>query len=253
MKSNGRGVANGSPRKGRSAASLARVLVATFAGISIALILNFLYFLIQVETSERAKPIKSDAIVAFSGDPKRIVVASELLVRGFAPQLIIVGQDNADEIARIRSSHKNFFDCCVKVDSRSQNTAQDALLAKNLLRASGARSIILVTSSFHVPRARRELHRQMPEVDIVPLGVSDELYRPADILNSSQVGSAFLSQYALYVSSWIPGDRRVLDKKKAREVVRAVTDLQNIALVFLAMATALLAGYALLRHQNRHR
>lgn len=248
-----RRVANGSRRKVRSRVNLARGVTAIVAGLILALISSFSYFLIQIEASERAKPPKSDAIVAFSGDPKRIVVALDLLVKGFASQLIIVGQDNSDKVAEIRSTNGALFDCCVKVDSRSENTAEDAILAKWLLKASGARSIILVTSSFHVPRARREMQMQVPEIDIAPFGVSDDFYRLGDILNSPKVGSAFLSQYALYLSSWIPRSRHVIEKSKAHAILRAVTDLQNIALALVAVGAALLAGYALLRHRNRHR
>jgi uncharacterized SAM-binding protein YcdF (DUF218 family) len=216
-------------------------------------LLGFIYFIGQVQAADRARPRRADAIVVFSGEPKRVEVSTHLLARGFARHLIIVGQDNGDEIARMRAANKALFACCVKIDQRSVNTAEDAKLAKDLLRKTRVRSLILVTSSFHMPRAKRELTRQVPEMRIFPVGIADDFYRIGDIVKSPEVGSAFLSQYLLYVSSAFPGSRDVWNENSARGILGAVTNLGNIGVAILAVLAAIIAALSFSRHRRRYR
>lgn len=237
----------------RRSASLLRVLLFTFFGILTVFLSGFIYFLSQIEAAERPRTERADAIVVFSGEPKRIEVGSSLLASGRGRHLIIVGQDNADEIAKAREAHQVLFRCCVEIDASSTNTEQDAILAKRLLEKIGARSTILVTSSFHIPRATVELRRQVPRVKIVPFGVADDFYKIRDILISSETASAFLSQYVLYASAGIPGTRNLLNEHRAHGALSAVTKPKNIALVLIILGAMLSAGFAFSRHGDRFR
>jgi uncharacterized SAM-binding protein YcdF (DUF218 family) len=229
------------------------MLAIAIAGAGAAFCLGFVYFLSQVHAAGRARPVKADIIVVFSGEPKRIEIGTNLLARRAAPELIIVGQDNRDDISKMRAANKLLFSCCVRIDQRSVNTSEDARLAKHLLKNSSGQSLILVTSAFHMPRARRELAQQVPEKRIIPYGVADDFYRISDIPRSAAVASAFLSQYVLYVSSGIPGSRTLWDEGNARRILPAITNLRNLALILLATVAATIAALALSRHQHRTR
>jgi hypothetical protein len=104
-----------------------------------------------------------------------------------------------------------------------------------------------------MPRARRELSWQAPDKRIIPYGVADDFYRIDKILKSPEVASAFLSQYVLYISSWVPGSRNFWNTNEARGVLGAVTNIRNLALVLIVVLAAMLGAFALSRHRNRYR
>lgn len=63
----------------------------------------------------------------------------------------------------------------------SSNTIEDARLSAPVITRSGVRRIIVVTSDFHVKRARYIFERELPEVEMVFSGCSTHL--PIDALN----------------------------------------------------------------------
>ncbi len=190
--------------------TLKNVIISGFLFACIAFILGFLSFLNQVYAAARPPRDRVDAIVVFSGEPQRILVATNFLSKGFGKRLLIVGQDNRDVVDEMRIKNKPLFECCVLIDHRSRNTAEDALLARNLVLRTQSRSLILVTSAFHVPRAKKELRHLLPKTEITAYGISDAFYKFENIFQDQDVGPAFLSQYIKYIGSSIPISRRLV-------------------------------------------
>lgn len=214
---------------------------------------GFVIFLGEVHTASRSVPVRADTIVVFSGDPRRIRAATKLLKEGFGNNLLIVGQDNTEEISKIRLENRSLFICCVTVDNKSRNTAEDAMLASNIIQQKGWKSVLLVTSFFHVPRAKEELSTILPETNIETYGINDEFYKIEDIIFDTKVCSAFLSQYILYVASTLPGSRNILDETSARRSLRAISKWENILLVIIAVSAIIVAAFALSRQKVRRR
>lgn len=214
-------------------------------------VVGFFIFLAEVQAATNAKPRKADAIVVLSGEPRRILVAADLLKHGFGPQLIIVGQDNAQEIDQVRAEHPASFACCVKVDQRSKSTAEDAQLAAHLLRSSHPNSVLLVTSSFHVPRARVELQRVLPHSTINVHGIPDDLLKPERILSDSQVASAFVSQYLKYIASCVSSKRVAPDGGGVRQALHFLSDIRTIAALAILVLTSMFLIFAVARHRRQ--
>jgi uncharacterized SAM-binding protein YcdF (DUF218 family) len=63
------------------------------------------------------------------------------------------------------------FRCCVDLDKRSLNTEDNAIETEVWARKRGFRSLILVTSTYHMPRAIIELRQSMPDVRLLPYPV----------------------------------------------------------------------------------
>ena len=230
--------------------SLARLFMIAFGGLIATFFFGFGYFVHQVQAANNARAVRADAIVVFSGEPKRIGVAVTLLARGYAHQLFIVGQDNGREIAQWQLYNKALFQCCVKINQSSVNTAEDARLANRLLKSYHVQSLILVTSSFHMPRAIKELSREIPQTRIIPFGVTDDFYRTSDIPKSPEVASAFLAQYVLYIISCIPGNRLLWEGSGARGLLASVTNLRHLAVFMLAVLFTTVAVFAFARHRD---
>jgi uncharacterized SAM-binding protein YcdF (DUF218 family) len=178
-------------------------------------------------------------------------VATDLLKNGFGQRLLIVGQDNGIEIDTMRSENQPLFECCVKIDNRSRNTAEDAFLARNLVLRTRSQSLILVTTSFHVPRAQKELRRLLPEIQITPYGVPAGFLELRNIFRDPKVGPAFLSQYLKFVAVSLPG-RELLDDESRQRIIKFTSDIKNLLLLIAAVGALMVAAFAFSRHRTRH-
>ncbi|MBF0335719.1 MAG: YdcF family protein [Alphaproteobacteria bacterium] len=77
-----------------------------------------------------------------------------LLAGGSPPEVTPVAVLMADSLAA------DFGMAPGWIESRSQDTAENARFAAEILRFQGIRTVVLVTSAFHMPRARQAFERQ---------------------------------------------------------------------------------------------
>jgi len=121
-------------------------------------------------TSDR----RADAIVVLTGDVGRTTAGRELLREGRAPQLLISGVDPSATPADIQR-HSGLSDdelaCCVILGRNATDTIGNAREAGALVRENGYRSLIIVTSDYHLPRSLLEMRSLMPGVDLIPYPV----------------------------------------------------------------------------------
>ena len=81
------------------------------------------------------------------------------------------------EIARLTPEYERWFACCVDLDRVALNTIGNAIETKRWAREQGSKSLIVVTSDFHMPRALAEIAHQLPDVALVPFPVISERVR----------------------------------------------------------------------------
>ncbi|MEP6785256.1 MAG: YdcF family protein [Sphingomonadales bacterium] len=106
--------------------------------------------------------IRTDAIVVPTGGPGRIARGIEVLAAKRATRMFISGADrstSAASIARVGSFDKRLFACCVDVGHEASNTRANAEETSDWLKGRKARSLRLVTTDWHMPRAWFELER----------------------------------------------------------------------------------------------
>ena len=131
---------------------------------------GFVMFVGALERAESHEGAPADGIVALTGGPERIGDAMELLARGRGGRLLITGvneKTSKEEIARQRPDLRLFFSCCVDLDYRALNTIGNAEQTRNWVRKHRFRSLIVVTSSYHMPRTLAEISHALPDVRIV--------------------------------------------------------------------------------------
>lgn len=122
-----------------------------------------------------SQPHKADGIVALTGTQQRISVAAELLARGLAKRLLVTGVNRkatGEEIRRLTQLDQRLFDCCVDLGYEAQNTIGNAEETRAWVQQHGFTSLIVVTSSYHMPRTLVELGRVMPDVELIPYPVA---------------------------------------------------------------------------------
>ena len=140
---------------------------------------GFIWFLWRVPAEEVTVTGESDAIVALTGGASRIADAIELLASGRGKRLLISGANRAttaDEISRLKPEFEKWVRCCVDFD-RALNTFGNALEIRRWVEERRFRSLIVVTSNYHMPRALAEIGYQLPNVTLVPFPVVTERQR----------------------------------------------------------------------------
>jgi uncharacterized SAM-binding protein YcdF (DUF218 family) len=170
----------GNPGSGRRVlpphhhARLPRILAVLFGLASLAVLGGFALFVGSIDRLEHSPPAPTDGIVALTGGSQRIGDAIDLLARGFARRLLITGvneRTSRDEIARLNPEKRQLVECCVDLDYRARNTIGNALETRRWARENRFRSLIVVTSNYHMPRTLAELDHASPEIEKVPFPV----------------------------------------------------------------------------------
>jgi uncharacterized SAM-binding protein YcdF (DUF218 family) len=115
---------------------------------------------------------KTDAIVVLTGGSGRIQRGLDHLARGQAKRLLVSGVDPAvqlDELAQLQNAPVHLFQCCVDLGKEAVDTRSNAAEAAKWLERKHFRSVRLVTTDWHMPRARFELeHAVGDEVTVIP-------------------------------------------------------------------------------------
>lgn len=98
------------------------------------------------------EPKKADAVVLLSGDGARLPGALRLMERGLAPTLVFVGKPDVAAVFALCKAPQAFEVVCLW--PRPDNTRTEARAASELAHARRWQSMVLVTSRYHVTRAR---------------------------------------------------------------------------------------------------
>jgi len=143
---------------------------------------------------------RADAIVVLTGDVGRTTAGLDLLREGRAPLLLISGVDPSATPADIQR-HSGLsdaeLDCCVILGRNATDTIGNAREAGDLVRENGYRSLIIVTSDYHLPRSLLEMRSLMPGVELVPYPVRTT--PPWRDLGATRL---WLQEYAKYTAVW---------------------------------------------------
>lgn len=132
---------------------------------SLLLLLYALGFVLFTFTLGRPAPAgvaPTDAAVVLTGGPGRIEHAIDVLKAHGAGRLLVAGVDPSvtkpDLVRRIPGSGK-WLACCVDLGSESVDTRSNAEEAQRWLAKHRYRSLRLITSDWHMRRARYEFEK----------------------------------------------------------------------------------------------
>jgi uncharacterized SAM-binding protein YcdF (DUF218 family) len=176
----------------------------TFAFCAVTMVLlgfGFLWFIWRVPTDEVALNHNADGIVALTGGASRIADAIELLASGRGKRLLISGANratNSNEISRLNPEFERWVRCCVDFD-RSLNTLGNAIEIRRWAESRGFRSLIVVTSNYHMPRALAEIAHQLPGATLLPFPVVTDRQRAEPWWASGTTAKLMLSEYVKYI------------------------------------------------------
>ena len=125
-------------------------------------LIGFVLFAFTLGKPATASAKATDAAIVLTGGSGRIEHALDVIRQGKAKRLLVAGADPAvrkrDLAARIPGSGK-LLQCCVDLGSESVDTRSNAEEAGRWLAKHRFRSIRLITSDWHMRRARYEFHK----------------------------------------------------------------------------------------------
>jgi uncharacterized SAM-binding protein YcdF (DUF218 family) len=163
---------------------------------------GFLWFVSALPNKEVVLDRSADGIVALTGGNSRIVDAIELLAQGRGKRLLISGVHRTTtlrEIARVAPQFERYILCCTDLDHSALNTVGNAAETRRWARQQNFRSLIIVTSSYHMPRSMAELSRQMPDIELIPYPVVSEKLRTEPWWSHPPTARLLISEYLKYM------------------------------------------------------
>src|SRR5712691_2898104 len=163
---------------------------------------GFFLFISHIPSDEVTLDSKADGIVAFTGAAARIPDAIELLATERGKRLLITGvhrATSAREIARLTPLYSKYFNCCIDLDRSALNTFGNALETRRWARQHNFNSLIVVTSSWHMPRAMAELAHQLPDVTLIAYPVISEKVKAEPWWSSVDTARFLFAEYLKYV------------------------------------------------------
>ena len=132
---------------------------------------GYIRFATALSVVEAGSPPRTDAIVVVTGGAQRIGDAVSLLNADRGRRLLISGvneKTGREELAKLNPTAREALACCVDLDYRARNTIGNAIEARRWVRRHDFRSLLLVTSNYHMPRTLLEFRHAMPGVRFVP-------------------------------------------------------------------------------------
>jgi uncharacterized SAM-binding protein YcdF (DUF218 family) len=138
------------------------MILRLFSILVLIYLLGFIIF--SVTLGSPADNRRTDAVIAITGGPGRIEHGIDILSHGLAKRMLIAGTDPSvtkPDLVRLLKGRKKLVDCCVDLGSESVDTRSNAEEAGRWLAKRGYKSFRLVTSDWHMRRARYEFRRVM--------------------------------------------------------------------------------------------
>jgi uncharacterized SAM-binding protein YcdF (DUF218 family) len=182
--------------------SFARALIYLAALGAATLAFGFMLFATSVMRYTPDAVETADGIVVLTGGDSRIVVATKLLAEGRGKRLLISGVNRhtrREDVQRISGLDQKAFTCCVDLGYEALDTVGNADETRTWANSNGYNSLIVVTSSYHMPRGIAELSLAMPTRKLIPFVVTPRSFPDSGWWLHVATTRVLLSEYLKYL------------------------------------------------------
>ena len=158
-----------------------RLVVAAAGSALLAFVGGFIAFATSIKHYAPRAVERADGIVVLTGGPFRLAAAARLLTEGLGSRLLISGVNpvtTREDLFRSSGLPHALFNCCVDIGYSAHDTSGNAEEAKEWVAAHRFGRLIVVTSSYHMPRSLTELGRALPAIALIPYPVVPRTFHP---------------------------------------------------------------------------
>ena len=167
-----------------------------------------------------AAPQRADAVVVFAGGvgesgragggaQERLKQAVDLYHAGYAPALVLssgfVYSFKEAEVMRALALDQGVPADRIVLELRATNTRENVAYTTDILRAKNWRSILLVSSPYHMRRATMVWHQVAPDVTVVPTPPPQAQFYDHTVGASLEQVRGILQEYAAIAVYWWRG------------------------------------------------
>lgn len=147
-------------------------------------VFGFAAFTASVLLMRPVEPIeKTSAIIVLTGGKNRIETGMTLFSQHLAPELFITGVHEhvtKEDLTKRHIGGLSLPDCCITIGYKATTTTGNANEVAEWLHDRKFKTITLVTSNYHMPRAMLEFRRAVPDVSIIAYPVTQNGDAPSD-------------------------------------------------------------------------
>ena len=123
---------------------------------------GFLWFSVMLPRPAGSE--RTDAIIVLTGAEGRLARGVEVMEKGWSRRMFISGvylKVRRVELAEVIGKPRRLFECCVELGKQAVNTRTNARETADWIAVNRIKSVRLVTSDWHMRRARLELDREI--------------------------------------------------------------------------------------------
>lgn len=142
---------------------------------------------------------QKEAIIVLTGGPHRVNAGLDMLADGKSGNLFISGvntQVSERDLLALWDKQPPPEFCCIILGHAARNTSENADEVKDWMRANNLASAYLLTAKTHMPRAKLEMQRSMPDANITYVPIDDNSPRLKTCLLT-------LNEYNKTLLTWI--------------------------------------------------
>jgi uncharacterized SAM-binding protein YcdF (DUF218 family) len=185
-------------------ARLARAFAFGLFAASLLIGAGFLVFLSSMDRTEPNAVRRADGVVALTGGAERIGDALQRLGAGGGKRLLISGVAHdvtAEKLAAREPELRRWLHCCVDLGHAARNTVGNAKEIRHWALTHGYRSLLVVTSSYHMPRSLVELRRQLPDIELIPAPVVTAKLQAMDFWRHPELLKTIGVEYLKFIAA----------------------------------------------------
>ena len=146
--------------------------------VALLYLLGFVFFSLTLGKPAPADAPRTDAVVVLTGGSNRIEHGAEVLRDGKAKRMLVAGTDPSvtkADLARRLKGNRGLIKCCIDLGSESVDTRSNAEEAARWLKKHNFQSLRLITSDWHMRRARYEFRKVLgSRYEMITDGVRSE-------------------------------------------------------------------------------
>jgi len=131
-------------------------------------LIGFGLFVLYVFSFQFSQSTQADAIVAWTGGEYRIQTAITLLEQGLADKLLISGVNKIVKPESFLSNLSPQTRSKIALGYQAATTEENALETADWVYQNKIKSVVLVTSFYHMPRSLLEFQHALPNVVVYP-------------------------------------------------------------------------------------